>query len=512
MTALTLSFRNWKLVVFVCLLLTAAAIVLIIGWRIQELTKERAIRELERQYSRRVDLESLTFRPARVVLVSGRKLVVHGKGPGTLPFISVESFSARIPYWSVLRGSLRLDSVELKGLRINVPARGDGANKVHETAPPRRATLPPDFVIEDMVADGTVLSILPKRPGGDPLVFEIQRLKLRSVGISQPMRFQTILMNAKPPGLIHSDGQFGPWRHDEPGLTLVSGSYTFKDANLGVFKGLSGTLSSTGHYTGVLQRIVVDGETDTPDFALDVSRHPVRLTTQFHAIVDGTNGDTLLEPITAQFLDTSLTAQGGVVGAPGRKGKSVRLDVSVSESRVEDLLTLAIKTEDPPLMGGILFSTRFDLPPGPEDIVQRLNLDGHFGISSARFTDFDVQKKVAELSHRARGRASERIRDERVVSDLSGEFHLGDGVARLANLSFCVPGASVTLDGDFGLLTEALDFRGKLRMDAKLSQATTGVKSVFLKVVDPFFRKNGKTVLPIKITGTLDQPSFGLDL
>jgi len=49
-------------------------------------------------------------------------------------------------------------------------------------------------------------------------------------------------------------------------------------------------------------------------------------------------------------------------------------------------------------------------------------------------------------------------------------------------------------------------------MDAKLSEATRGFKSVFLRIVDPFFRKDGKTVLPIKISGDLDQPSFGLDL
>jgi len=48
-------------------------------------------------------------------------------------------------------------------------------------------------------------------------------------------------------------------------------------------------------------------------------------------------------------------------------------------------------------------------------------------------------------------------------------------------------------------------------MDAKLSQVTSGIKSLLLKPVDPFFRKNGKTELPIKITGTRDHPAFGLN-
>ena len=51
-------------------------------------------------------------------------------------------------------------------------------------------------------------------------------------------------------------------------------------------------------------------------------------------------------------------------------------------------------------------------------------------------------------------------------------------------------------------------------MDATISQAAGGgMKSFFLKAVDPFFRKNGKgAVVPIKITGNRKDPKFGLEL
>ena len=69
--------------------------------------------------------------------------------------------------------------------------------------------------------------------------------------------------------------------------------------------------------------------------------------------------------------------------------------------------------------------------------------------------------------------------------------------------------------GTYSVDSAQLNFRGKLALQAKLSQTVTGVKSFFLKAVDPFFKgKNGEkagTVLPIKVTGTKDQPSFGLD-
>lgn len=67
------------------------------------------------------------------------------------------------------------------------------------------------------------------------------------------------------------------------------------------------------------------------------------------------------------------------------------------------------------------------------------------------------------------------------------------------------------LDGTYGLRSGDLDFHGLAQLQAKPSQMVTGFKSDLLKLVDPFFRKNGVTQLPIKITGTREHPSFGLD-
>jgi hypothetical protein len=98
------------------------------------------------------------------------------------------------------------------------------------------------------------------------------------------------------------------------------------------------------------------------------------------------------------------------------------------------------------------------------------------------------------------------------ISDLKGQFRLASSILSFRNLTFEVEGASVNLDGKYGLLSEQVDFHGKLRMNAKLSQTTTGFKSFILKAVDPFFRKHNATELPIKVTGDRSHPSFGLDL
>src|SRR6185437_488585 len=126
-----------------------------------------------------------------------------------------------------------------------------------------------------------------------------QQLTLRSVGRGLPMTYHAELTNPKPPGLIHADGNFGPWDASGPVNTPLSGQYTFRDADLSVFKGIAGILSSNGKFTGELDSIEVKGTTETPDFALKIGGHPMALHTEFEATVDGTNGNTVLHPVRA---------------------------------------------------------------------------------------------------------------------------------------------------------------------------------------------------------------------
>ena len=89
-----------------------------------------------------------------------------------------------------------------------------------------------------------------------------------------------------------------------------------------------------------------------------------------------------------------------------------------------------------------------------------------------------------------------------------------DGVVSLSDLTFRMAGASVFLEGDYSIGSKELDFRGTLRMDAKVSETVTGAKAFFLKIIDPFFKKKGGqgSQIPIKIGGTVDDPRFGLAL
>ena len=495
------------------LLLGAVAVALaalVIGHYLSPFVRERMIRGLQETYASDVQLKSLEIRLFPWIHADGEGLVLHLRGRADLPpLIAVAHFTADANWLGLLRSPARVGRVRLEGLQVHVPPR-HSKDAVPQSKSSKKNI--PSFVIGEVDADGTMLETLTDKPGKEPLRFDIKRLTLWEAGTSGQMSFRAELTNPKPVGEIHSEGQFGPWDRDEPSLTPVAGKYSFEHADLATFRGLSGILSSQGEYQGVLEAIQVHGTTDTPAFSLDISGNPVHLRTEFNAAVDGTDGDVKLEPVNAQFGHSFITAYGSVEGKKGVPGKTVSLDVTVSNGRLEDMLRLAVKTSQPVMTGPISFHTKLLLPPGNEDVVEKLHLEGQFVTPAAHFTKPAVQDKVNELSNRGLGEPQDGDQG-RVSSNFRGSFALQDGVITFNRLAFAVPGAEVRLDGTYGLRSQQIDLRGDARLQAKLSETTTGFKSFFLKAIDPFFKgKHAGAVIPIKITGTKGSPSFGLNI
>lgn len=509
-----------------CLLLLGGAIALYFYVKgFTPRARQRVIQALAERFDADVDLNSLDISLFPEPKAIGEGLSIRHKGwNDPHPLIYIRRFTAQTDFYTLLDGRNRVNLVRLEGLELHVPPRGRSAlieetKENHEiaSAEPGEDTTRLRFLIQTVIADGALLEIEPKKTGKPPLRYNIQKLTLRSVGPGEPMAFEAALTNAKPPGRIDSSGRFGPWQRDDPRATAVSGSYTFANADLSVFRGISGTLSSKGSYRGVLQHIEVDGVTDTPQFALKRGGEPVHLTTQFHSIVNGTDGETILEPVDARFLHSEFICRGGIIYEPAaQNGKTVSLDAVTNHGRIEDVLHLVLGTGKVPLTGAVDFKTKIVIPPGSADVLNKLQLDGQFGILSAEFTSSNMQQHLDTLSERAQGISKKQDASESpetVASNFRGRFKLDHGLASFSQLSFDIPGAAVNLTGTYDLRSEQIKMDGTFRMEATLSQTQAGVKHWLLKPFDRFFEKNGAGfMLPVHITGTKDHPEIGTEV
>ena len=490
-----------------------------------------------------VELGDLQLRVYPVLRAEGTDLRIRRRGASAdlPPLIAIKAFHVDGSLFGIWRK--HVDHVRLTGLDINIPPKPERVqqDKIRDEAPRPKATAGHDgpepgatdrpetaeerrddplkangVIIDRVDTDDARLVIIPDKKDANPKVWAIHHLTMHRLGSPKSWPFEATLTNAVPPGEINVDGGFGPWNRDEPGDTPMNGRFTFAKADLSVFKGIGGTLSSNGSFEGTLDQIRANGETDTPDFVIAVGGHKFPLHAKYRALIDGTNGDTRLDEIDATFLNSHLLATGAVLDGPkGQRGRTVTLDVKMDHARIEDIMVMAVNTPKPPMSGGLRLSTKFLLPPGESDVSQRLRLDGRFAIAKTKFTSYDVQGKINELSKRGRGDA-EDPKQENVVSDFGGRFKLAGGRLALPDLSFAVPGAKVELAGDYALKPETLDFKGQVVLDAMMSEMVTGWKKWLFKPADSIFRKpkkDGKgSVIPIKVSGTRTEPKFGLDV
>jgi len=504
--------KGWKLVLRIAV---GVAVVVCLGaaigieWATHHV-RELVVNSLQKQFHADVQLDSIEMKMGRPIQVTGTGLVMHLQGREDLPpIISIKSFSAQA-WWS---GLLRrhISHVTLAGLEIIVPTGQPGDDeRARDASLMARVT---GVLMDDVQSDNVKVTVLPAQPGKQPEIIDIASLRGHSVSGDGKMAADAVIRSAVPPGNILSSGTFGPWDGDVPARTPISGSFSFRNADLSTIPGgIAGTLSAEGHYEGIIEKISVDGTADVPDFSTKTSEHPVDLAAKFHAVIDGADEVTRLQTLDAHFLDTTLHATGTIAGTPGQQGKAVSLDLNADDARIEDILVLTVK-DQPAMTGNVRLHTTLFLPAGPQnDPMNQVILNGGFNVDHVVFTDHAAEQKVNTLSMRSRGQTGD-VSDDNVASEMHGKFDVQNGVMTFSELRFDVPGAHVQMVGTFGLAHQDFDMHGTLDMDVELSQTTTGVKSFLLKAVNPLFAKpGGGSRIYFKMLGTEKMPIYLLDL
>ena len=406
------------------------------------------------------------------------------------PLVRLEEFRFHLPLHYRSGMPVHITQVRLNGLEVHFPPR---SHFQKATSAPLPVGTPSSgagswgvrLQVDSVECTRALFALGTDKPDKLPLEFDISHFKVKDIVPGAPMNFDAEVRNPRPPGTIHAKGSFGPWNVADPGESPINGEYRFDDADLSVFTGIAGILSSTGRYAGTLRNMTVDGETDTPDFQLSKYGHTMELHTSFHARVDGTNGDTWLDPVDATMGRSHFTAQGQIVrvlasdgGRLHSIGHDIALTVNVGRARIEDFLRLASDSVTPLLIGDVTVKALLHIPPGKESVHERMKLKGRFTLDEAEFTSVSVQNRIRSLSLRGQGRTKELKNDdtEKIKSRMEGEFDLGGGVLKLPSVSYNVPGADIQMKGTYHTKDDHLDFVGTARMQATISQMVGGWK------------------------------------
>ena len=472
-------------------LLIAVVVLAVIGevmvGRAVPILKGRVIETLSTRFNSRVELDGLDVSVVKGLEVSGNGLRIFPEDEvvaagATEPLIALGRFSFHANLAGLFEKPMRVGTVHVTGMAIHIPPR-----EMRAQAPKGQRHIGKiKIVVDEIVFEDSKLVLGTLKPDKEPKNFEMSRIVMRDVGPTRPWDYGATLVNAIPKGDIHATGTFGPWNNDSPGDSAVTGHYTFDHADLNTIKGIGGILSSMGEFAGQLD----------------------------NSVVDGTNGDTYLQPVEARLGESDFTCSGAVINVKG-KGHIIDLDVTVPNGRIQDFLQLGVKTTPVVMTGRLAMKTKLHIPPGKESVTRKIGLKGGFTLRQIHFTNPEVEDKVDMLSLRAQGHAKDaKPGAEDVHSQMAGQFVLGGGKLNFSKLDYTLPGATVALTGEYSLDGERFEFAGKVRTDAKVSQMVASKwKSLMLKPVDPFFKKNGAGAeIPVKVSGTKSSPKFGLDL
>lgn len=486
-------------------------IVLGLNW---PFTKQSLIDILQERSLRQVTIEKYrnTYFPPGCVAEGVRFLRIKHKGKP--PLITIRKLVLEDSYPNLLTFQRRLSTVKVIGLHVTVPSKepaGEPSPMMPLTYSKSRASM----VIDTILADDAVLDLLSSNSGKPPVRIVVNSLALSNIGNNTQVAYRVLLQNSEPPGQIRSTGSWGPWNPNQPGSTPVRGEYVYEHGDLSVFGELSGALESRGKFDGTLGHIAVNGTANVTDFQIKDTSHKRQVSAQFQAVVDGTNGNVLLDHAAAEFDRTALLFTGSISGQKGENGKAVSLDIHSQRARIEDFLNLFISAPVSPMSGDTSLSGHIGLPSGPDPFLKRLQVAGDFGVAGSKFTDKQTERELARLSVSAvKGdKEEDKENPQTVLSNFTGHVEAKQGTAYLSQISFQVPGAHALLEGTFGLMDHNTNLHGVLVTKGDVADATNGFKSFLVKAISPFFKKKKHAkMVPFKITGPYGKTTISLNI
>src|SRR5689334_14935073 len=214
--------RRLLLLLVVAAALSGTAVVLFVrNW---PFTEAKILADLGEATSSQVEIKGFkqTFIPSPGCIAEN---VTFRRGNESTPLITVQKLTIRGSYSGLF--TKHVSTILADGTHIVIPPLGRG-----EGWPTNKSTT--QIVVGELIANGAVL-FTSRNPGKQPLKFGVHDFHIHDLGGNGAMSFETDVWNPTPPGEVHASGKLGPWKTDSPIETPISGKYSFRHADLGVF-------------------------------------------------------------------------------------------------------------------------------------------------------------------------------------------------------------------------------------------------------------------------------------
>ena len=478
-------------VVVVVVIIVAAVITLHHFWPFTETAVKR---DLEDAASASVSFSSFDdkyFPPGCVI--QGLVFRRNASGP---PLITVRRLTIRSNVFGLLRHHVSL--IRAEGAQVNWQKRKRESRSDRASRP---------TVVDRLIADDAVLQIPRKAPNA-ALRFIFHQFEVRNLRGQGQSNFAAIIDNPLPHGMLSISGHFGPWNSSSPETTALEGDYSLERADMSVFHSVAGLVSSTGKFSGTVDNLGVQGETSTPELTVTKTHHGLPLKTDFVGRVNAATGDVFLPKVKARFGKDELDVH-GTIGRDQSGQRVANLEIECDQGRIEDTFYPFIHSPKAALTGDVRFRMQVTIPPGDEKFDKKIELSSTFDIEGARFTHQKTQFELSKMAETPQQSQPDLL----APASLRGQVTVANGIADFSELRVEDQGAAADFHGTFGLLDERVNLHGDLKTAASLTKATHGMKAVFAKVIEPFFKKRPhETVVPVKIGGTYGHPQFGLDI
>jgi hypothetical protein len=166
-------------------------------------------------------------------IAEGIRFLRH-KHPADSPIITVEKLIVQGSIAGMLTSPKRLSAVRVVGMRMVIPPKTP--DEAQAIVPLNSGPGGKALAISEITADGVMLEFLSEDRGRKSYLLKIDRLGITDVGSGTRMSYRATLTNTEPPGVIQSEGKFGPWNPYDVGATPVSGSFTYDNIGSGHFQ------------------------------------------------------------------------------------------------------------------------------------------------------------------------------------------------------------------------------------------------------------------------------------